>query len=139
MTVASALHARLRAALPEQVPVLPPEDIQKINAGGKPGQPTGLAAYLRANPSGWVQVEEPLPISADSVTARYWVAVATLGATAAEAAALALLVRRALTGTPRDPGPHTQATPAEPAQPTPGVWMVRPNYQVLTVDGTPTA
>lgn len=140
MTVAAALHARLRAALPEQVPVLPPEDIQKINAGGKPGQPAGLASYLKAHPEGWVVVEEPVPISSDGTTAVFWVAVASVAGTAAEAAALAARVAHALGGTPYEPGPHTEVTPAGPSlldPRVPGVWAVRPTYDALTIAGTP--
>lgn len=140
MTVAAALHARLRAALPEQVPVLLPEEIQKINAGGKPGQPAGLAVYLREHPQGWVQVEEPVPISSDGTTAVFWVAVASITGTPAEAADLAAQVRRALNGTPYEPGPHSEVTPAAPSlldPRVPGVWAVRPTYDALTIAGTP--
>ncbi|AFD25901.1 hypothetical protein DGo_CA1974 [Deinococcus gobiensis I-0] len=139
MSIATDLHTRLRAALPPEVPVLPPEDLEMPKGGRKPGQAAGLVGYLTQHPQGYVQVEEPLPISANSVTATFWVAVAATAASPTTAAALALLVRRALAGSPRDPGPYPQVTPAEAVQLSPGVWTIRPTYQVLTVDGMSTA
>ncbi|WP_288481010.1 hypothetical protein [uncultured Deinococcus sp.] len=139
VSIAADLHTRLRAALPPEVPVLPPEDIEVPKGGRKPGQAAGLVGYLAQHPQGYVQVEEPLPISANSVTSTFWVAVAAIAPTAAGATALALLVRRALAGSPRDPGPYPQVTPAEAVQLSPGVWTIRPTYQVLTVDGVSTA
>lgn len=139
MTIAADLHTRLRAVLPPEVPVLPPEDIEVPKGGRKPGQAAGLVGYLTQHPQGYVQVEEPLPISANSVTSTFWVAVAAIAPTAAGAAALALRVRRALAGSPRDPGPYPQVTPAEAIQLSPGVWTIRPTYQALTVDGVSTA
>lgn len=144
MSIVQDLHDRLRAALPPQVPVLLPHqfreplDAAPLDAQGRPmvgGGERGLGLYLRQHPQGYVQVEAPLPISSDGLTALYWVAVASIAPTPEAAAALALLVRRALSGTPRSPGPHREVTPAQPAVLAPGAWLVRPTYDALTLDG----
>ena len=142
------MQARLRAALPPDVPVLLPESIREpleaapLDAQGRPmvgGGERGLGAYLRAHPAGYVQIEEPVALTSDGLSGVFWVAVAALHSTPTGANALALTVRRALSGTPYEPGPHQEVTPAQPHQLAPGVWQVRPTFDALTVDGQPVA
>lgn len=133
--IAQHLHALLTAALPD-VTVLLPEQLQEPLAGGRPGQPSGLRAYLAERPGGYVQIEEPQGITSDSLTASYWVPVASLAPTAEACAQLAAQVALTLNGTPHLPGPHPEVTPSTPALLQPGVWMCRPTYHVLTLAGT---
>lgn len=132
------IHARLLAALPAGTPVLLPEEREQPLAGRRPGQAGGLSGYLAAHPAGYVQLEEPLPITSDGVTSVFWVPVASLASTADACAALAAQVARALCGWPTDPGPHREVTPAQPTLLQPGVYICRPTYDALTIDGTHT-
>ena len=81
------MQARLRAALPPDVPVLLPESIREpleaapLDAQGRPmvgGGERGLGAYLRAHPAGYVQIEEPVALTSDGLSGVFWVAVAAL-------------------------------------------------------------
>lgn len=132
------IHARLVAALPAETPVLRPEDREQALSGRRPGQAGGLSGYLAAHPGGYVQLEEPLSISSDGVTGVFWVPVAALALTAEACLDLARLVNRALCGFPHDPGPHREVTPAQPTLLQPGVYICRPTYDALTIDGTHT-
>lgn len=67
MTITQDLHGRLRAALPDAVPVLRPEDAQTplhaapVDAQGRPvvgAGERGLGAYLQQHPQGYVQIGE---------------------------------------------------------------------------------
>lgn len=142
--IAQDIHDRLRAVLPDSVPILLPEQQREpleaapVDAQGRPrvgGGERGLGAYLAAHPQGYVQVEEPLAISGDGLTGVFWVAVASVCPDGPAVTALARQVRRALSGTPFAPGPHREVTPAQPQQLAPGAWMVRPTYDALTIDG----
>lgn len=135
MTIATDLHSRLTAALGEAVPVLLPEQIELPKSGRTPGQPGGIAAYLQQHPQGYVQIERPTPITSDGTTATYWVTVASLHGTLEGVTALARAVRLTLNGTPLEPGPHREVTPAQPELLSPGVWLVRPTFETLTIDG----
>ncbi|MFK7601886.1 hypothetical protein ACI3L1_06705 [Deinococcus sp. SM5_A1] len=132
------IHARLVAALPAGTPVLLPEERETPLAGRKPGQAGGLSGYLAAHPSGYVQIEEPLSITSDGVTGVFWVPIASLAPETATCFELAQLVGRALCGFPYDPGPHREVTPAQPTLLQPGVYICRPTYDALTIDGTHT-
>lgn len=132
------IHARLVAALPAGTPVLLPEDREQALAGRRPGQAGGLSGYLAAHPNGYVQIEDPLSISSDGVTGVFWMPVAALARTADACLELARLVNRALCGLPHDPGPHREVTPAQPTLLQPGVYICRPTYDALTIDGTHT-
>nr|WP_244977062.1 hypothetical protein [Deinococcus humi] len=132
------IHARLVAALPAGTQVLLPEDRERALAGRRPGQAGGLSGYLAAHPNGYVQVEDPLSISSDGVTGVFWVPVAALALTADACLDLARLVSRALCGFPHDPGPHREVTPAQPTLLQPGVYICRPTYDALIIDGTHT-
>ncbi|WP_155300957.1 hypothetical protein [Deinococcus kurensis] len=133
--IAQHLHDLLTAALPDTTPVLLPEQVQEPLSGGKPGQPSGLRAYLQAHAGGYVQVEEPQGITSDGLTASYWVPVASLAPTAEACAQLAAQVALTLNGTPHLPGPHPEVTPSMPALLQSGAWMCRPTYHVLTLAG----
>lgn len=94
--IAGHLRALLTAALPD-VTVLLPEQVQEPLAGGRPGQPGGLRAYLAARPGGYVQVEEPQGLigSLGGAAAQYLVQVAAIAPTSAAAQSLALNAVRA--------------------------------------------
>lgn len=144
MGIAEDMQARLRAALPDEIPVLlpyeqrTPLEAAPLDAQGRPvvgAGERGLGAYLKAHPAGYVQIEQPAPIGSDGTTATYWVAVASFARSAGQAQALARRVRLALSGTSPDPGPHAEVLAAQPAPIQGGVWMVRPTFDALTVDG----
>lgn len=144
MGIAQDLHARLRAALPPEVPVLLPEQFREplddapLDAQGRPkigGGERGLGRYLQQHTQGYVQVEDPLPISADESVAVFWCAVASFAATEADAAALAAQVAHILAGDSLLPGPLDEVTPAQPRALASGAWLVRPTYQTLTIGG----
>ena len=87
------MHVRLRAALPEAVPVLLPEEAETPNRGAGKGQTPGIVGYLeREAPQGYVQIETPQAISSDGLTDVYWVPVASLAPDQATCAALARAV-----------------------------------------------
>lgn len=94
--IAGHLRALLTAALPD-VTVLLPEQLQEPLAGGRPGQPSGLRAYLAARPGGYVQVEEPQGLigSLGGAAAQYLVQIAAIAPTSAAAQSLALNAVRA--------------------------------------------
>lgn len=100
MSIAQALHDRLRAALPPEVPVLLPEQRDTPNqaaptdAQGRPkvgGGERGLGRYLQQHPQGYVQVEEPqgLLASLGGAAALWMVQVSCVAATGEQADALA--------------------------------------------------
>ena len=136
------IRDRLTAAL--SVTVLLPEQLREpldaapLDALGRPAVGAGergLSAYLTQHPGGYVQIEQPMPITSDGLTGTYWVAVASVHTSPDGAASLAQQVRRALTGFNYAPGRYRQVTPAQPQQLTPGVWMMRPTYETKTIDG----
>ncbi|WP_027459266.1 hypothetical protein [Deinococcus murrayi] len=131
--IVTDLHERLTAA---GLHVLLPEERERPLAGRKPGQAGGLEAYLRQHPQGYVQLEEAQGITDDGVTAVYWVPVAAIAPTAADDDALAAQVRRVLCGSPRDPGPYLPRLPDSPRAIADGVYLCRPSYECLAVDGT---
>lgn len=142
--ITTDLHARLSAALGPTIPVLLPEQLRDpleaapLDAQGRPsvtGGERGLGAYLKAHPGGYVQIEQPVPITSDGTTATYWCAVASTHASHVGAALLARAVRRALNGTPYEPGAFREVTPSQPEALAPGAWMVRATYEILTIDG----
>lgn len=147
MGIARDLCLMLRAGLPGAVPVLSPEEIDLPNqaaptdskgrpkAGGSTSGETGLRVYLQQHAQGYVQVEDPLPISADESVAVFWCAVASFAATEAAAAALAARVAYILAGDSLLPGPLNEVTPAQPRALASGAWLVRPTYQTLTIGG----
>lgn len=132
--ITTDLHARLSAVL--SCPVLLPEQRELPLAGRKPGQAGGLSGYLGLHPGGFVQLEEPQGISDDGVTAVWWVPVAALAPTPEGAEALAEQVRRVLCGSPRDPGPYQPRLPDTARLIVPGVYLCRPTYEILAIDGT---
>lgn len=140
--IVTDLHARLTAAL--SVPVLLPEErdvpaqAAPLDAQGRPmvgGGERGLGAYLAQHPGGYVQLEETQGIADDGVTAVWWVPVAALAPTAEQAEALAEQVRRVLCGSPRDPGPYQPRLPDTARLIVPGVYLCRPTYEILAIDG----
>lgn len=106
MTIAQDLHARLRAVLLPEVPVLLPEARDTPNQAaptdpqGRPkvgGGERGLGLYLQQHPQGYVQVEEPQGLLASlGGAAALWMAqvscVATTGEQADALARAALVV-----------------------------------------------
>ncbi|WP_288404859.1 hypothetical protein [uncultured Deinococcus sp.] len=126
------------------MPVLTPEQIDlpnqagALDAQGRPkvgGGERGLGVYLQRHPQGYVQIEDPLPISAEESVAVFWCAVASFAATEAAAAALAAQVAYILAGDSLLPGPLDEVTPAQPRALASGAWLVRPTYQTLTIGG----
>lgn len=144
MTIPEAMHALLSAALPG-VPVLLPEEASTpanyapLAPDGLPlaGGERGLTAYLAAHPQGYVQIEEPQPISSDGLTDLYWVPVASLAHDQATCAALARTVDLTLNGPPGEPGPHARVFGDQPRRHPAGFFMARPTYDALTIGGTP--
>lgn len=133
--IAQHLHALLTTALPDTT-VLLPEQLQEPLSGGRPGQPSGLRAYLTERPSGYVQIGRPVGIGAD-VTERTWHPVTTLAPTETACHALATQVLTALCGTPgRNPGHFTRVLNAPPTTDTPGVWTSTLTVRAVTLGGT---
>lgn len=137
------IHARLTAALGAEVPVLLPQQLREpleaapLDAQGRPmvgGGERGLGAYLAQHPAGYVQIEQPVPITSDGLAGTFWVALAVFQASYTDASALGLRVYRALAGWPWAPGPYREITPAQPEQLSPGVWMVRRTFEGKTLD-----
>ncbi|AWT34491.1 hypothetical protein DM785_02230 [Deinococcus actinosclerus] len=104
--IAQHLHALLRAALPPEVPVLLPEQVQEpltaapTDAQGRPrvgGGERGLGAYLAQHAGGYVQIEEPQGLigSLGGAAAQHLVQVAAIAPTSAAAQSLALDAIRA--------------------------------------------
>lgn len=143
--IAQHLHALLRAALPPEVPVLLPEQVQEpltaapTDAQGRPrvgGGERGLGAYLAQHAGGYVQVEEPLPITSSGARDTYWVTVAAIHTTQADAHALAQQVARTLTGIPgADPGYYRPQTPPEHLTLGPGAHAARATYAITLLLG----
>lgn len=144
MTITQDLHDRLRAALPDAVPVLRPEDAQTplhaapVDAQGRPvvgAGERGLGAYLQQHPQGYVQIGEVVGLGR-GVTGRYWYPVTTLAPTEPTCAALADLVFTVLCGDPaRAPGPYPPQFDTPPQQTTPGVWSSTLTVQARTLNG----
>lgn len=142
--IVTDLHARLRAALPPEVPVLTPGqqrepyDYAPHDAQSRPmvgGGERGLGAYLAAHPAGYVQIEAPFPIQ-DGVITAYWTALAAVAPTSAAADALADQVRRVLIGTPgRAPGRYRPQFPPDSASLSPGAWLSRQTVQAALIGG----
>lgn len=142
--IAQDIHDRLRAVLPASVPILLPEqqreplDAAPVDAQGRPvvgGGERGLGAYLRQHPQGYVQVEQPLAIGSDGLSATYWVAVAAIHTSGLEVDALGWLAYRALAGWPWAPRSYREVTPGQPETLSPGIWMVRRTYSTSILDG----
>ncbi|WP_104990865.1 hypothetical protein [Deinococcus sp. NW-56] len=142
--IVADLYARLRAALPETVPVLRPEQVQvpaewqEEDAQGElvEGGARGQLAYLQQQaPQGYVQVETPVPIRTDGLVASYAVAVATIAPDAALAQDLGLRVRRILCGHSYAPEAYRESRPAVAQPLQPGAWLYRPTYERVTLDG----
>jgi hypothetical protein len=122
--------------LPEQAHI--PGDYADLDTDGQPkeGARTGLLYYLEAEaPAGFVQIEQPLTISTDDYVARYWVPVSTIATTEATAQALSEQVRRALCGTPWEPGPYARALADRPRLVSGGFFLCRPTYDISEIDG----
>lgn len=109
MTIAQDLHARLRAALPEAIPVLLPEQAQApleaapLDAQGRPmvgGGERGLGVYLQQNPQGYVQIgeEQGLSVAFDGAAGSWLI---TLDCIAPNAASRDALLQSALSVTTR--------------------------------------
>ncbi len=108
------LHALLSAGLPlspEQV--LRPEQQREPHLAGPQdasGRPAvgegqrGLSAYLAQHPDGYVQIEDPTPISNNGAQDVYWTAVGAIAPTREKAHALASAARVILAGTRDEPG-----------------------------------
>lgn len=100
------LHARLQAALPGVTVLLPDEQQLPLQAApvddqGRPAVGAGergLGAYLATRPGGYVQIEQPRPITGEE----YWTPVAAVAPTSAAASALAQRVREVIAGAPGD-------------------------------------
>lgn len=144
MGITADLHKRLTDALGASIPVLKPEELRvpleaaPVDAQGRPmvgGGERGLGAYLKQHPDGYVQIEQPMAITSDGLTGTFWVAVAALHTTSDGCADLAQQIRRALSGTPFQPGSYLEVTPAQPERLQEGVWMCRPTYNAYTLDG----
>lgn len=133
--LAQDIHARLRAALPAEVPVLLPEEIEVPRGGRRPGEAGGISAYLAAHPQGYVQVEEAQPIASDGTTATYWIPVASVAPDAGACAALAAGVNIILNGPPDEPAPFQEVLPDQPRAVQAGVFLCRPTYEALTIAG----
>lgn len=136
MSITTDLHARLRAALPEAVPVLTPEEAETPNRGAGKGQTPGIPGYLqREAPQGYVQIEEPFPIR-DGVITNYWIAIAAVASTREAADALAALVRLTLVGVPgRDPGHYQPQQAPSAAVIAPHAWLARQTVQAALIGG----
>ena len=144
--ITTDLHARLSAALGPDIPVLLPEQQRDpltaapVDAQGRPAIGSGergLGAYLAQHTAGYVQIEQPTPLTSDGTLATFWVAVASIAPSRSAAQSLAASVRLALNGTSTDPGPHAEVLPAQPALLSGSAWMVRTTYDALTLDGQP--
>ena len=138
------IRNRLLAVLPSSVPILLPEQQREpleaapVDAQGRPvvgGGERGLGTYLRQHPQGYVQVEQPLAIGSDGLSATYWVAVAVIHTSGSEAETFGWVVYRALAGWPWAPCPYREVTPGQPETLSPGVWMVRRTYSTSILDG----
>ena len=135
--IVTDLYDRLRAALPEAVPVLTPEQRELPLAGRKPGQPGGVGGYLAAHPAGYVQLEEPQGIRTAGAQDVFWVAVACIAPTPEGAEALAREVLRVTCGiATREPGQYTLVTPDSPRALTPGAYLTRPTLQAVLTGGS---
>ena len=120
MTV-SDLLARLRARLPPEVPVLPPQDAlvpaeySQADVQGRPleGGESGLHLYLREQaPQGYVQLYDFQPaMTTSGIYDEHWATVDAIAVTEADASALAQQVRSLIGGTPRTGGNVRLMTP----------------------------
>lgn len=142
--IARDIQQRLTVTLGPQIPVLMPEEIRTpleaapLDAQGRPvigqGQ-RGIGAYLAQHPSGYVQIEQPVPITSDGLTGTFWVAVASIHTSEQDAYLLWARAYRVLNGFAWAPGPYREVTPGQPEPLAPGAWMVRATYEILTIDG----
>lgn len=138
------IHAYLRTALPDFVPVLLPEQFQipaewqeetpdgDLLDGGR----VGLMVYLEQHaPDGYVQIEQPAAIGSDSLMGTFWVAVAAIASEPEQAQELALTVRRLLAGWSYAPGHYREVTAGTPLFIEKDVWVCRFTYEAKTLDG----
>lgn len=142
MTLTADLQARLSGL---GVPVLAPDEVEvparysaATDAQGRPSADgvRGLAAYLAAHPSGYVQVEEPQGISAEGNFETYWLTLGCVAASPAACSALARAVTVALCGDPtRDPGAYRMALPGQPGVLERGAFIARPTFEISLFNG----
>ena len=116
--------------------VLRPEERESILAGRRPGQAGGLSGYLANHPAGVVQLEEAQPITSDGQLEVYWIPIACLAPTEADAGLLAQALSARLCGDLRDPGPYTRQIPDQPRRLLEsGAWMCRPTFSITLLYG----
>jgi hypothetical protein len=112
------------------VPILGPEAAKGV-------EQAGLLKYLKDHPTGYVQLEEPIFISTDGQTSRFWQTVACVAPARAAADFLCAQVRLQLAGTSVEPGFYAVAQDAVARQTADGVYAARPAFEILTIDGQP--
>lgn len=143
--ISADLIVRLRAALPEETPVLTPEEIavpgqwQEEDAAGAlvAGGGRGFHVYLKQHaPSGYIQVEEALGIAATGPVETFWCAFAAVAPTAAGAEGLMRSALLILCGIPgREPGYYTLVTPDAPRLIAPSAYLARPTVSRSFIGG----
>lgn len=99
----------------------------------------GLLKWLATHPDGYVQIEEPIPIGTDGQRAAFWITVAAVAPTRAQAQALSDQAHRLIAGDSLEPSHHPLRAADRARQTLPGVYVCRPAYELTTLDGEPVA
>lgn len=118
------------AELSLTVPVLLPEEARDV-------EQTGLLKYLSVNPQGYVQLEDPIFISTNGQTSRFWQTVACVAPARAAANLLCAQVRLQLAGNSVEPGRYAVTQDAVAVLTADGIYAARLTLETLTIDGQP--